>query len=73
MSVEASDPRLTDAREALGLRTLTRLVRVDAASAPVAGQVLTATADDAADWQAPSGGGSGLTHPQVMTRAAWGF
>ena len=53
MTVESTDPRLTDAREALGLRTLSRLVRVDGAVAPTAGQVLTATADNAATWQTP--------------------
>ena len=73
MTVESTDPRLTDAREALGLRTLSRLVRVDDAVAPTVGQVLTATADNAASWSTPGtssarvigltldGGGSAIT------------
>lgn len=56
MTIEATDPRLVDDRVALGLRTLSRVVRLDAGVAPTAGQVLTATADDAATWQTPTGG-----------------
>jgi hypothetical protein len=44
-----------------GLETATSTVIVSGASAPTAGQVLTATSGTAADWQTPSGGGGGLS------------
>lgn len=43
------------------LKSATTAVDVSAATAPSAGQVLTATSSTAATWQAPSGGGTVLT------------
>jgi len=57
MPIETTDARLTDDRVALGLRTRERVVSVMDGDAPTPGQVLTATADDAATWQTPTGGG----------------
>jgi pectin methylesterase-like acyl-CoA thioesterase len=50
-----NDSRLSDDRTASGLRSATTVVAVSAATAPTAGQVLTATAGNAANWQTPSG------------------
>jgi hypothetical protein len=50
------DSRLTNDRTASGLRTATTVVDVSSASAPSAGQVLTATSGTAATWQDPAGG-----------------
>jgi len=50
-----NDSRLGDDRTASGLRTATTVVSVSAATAPIAGKVLTATGDSAATWQTPSG------------------
>jgi hypothetical protein len=59
-----NDARLSDDRTASGLRSATTVVAVSAATAPTAGQVLTATAGNAANWQTPSGGGGGITAEQ---------
>jgi archaellin len=45
-------------------------INVDAAAAPVAGYVLTATSPTTATWQ-PAGGGGGLSEPEVMARTTW--
>ena len=58
--VSDSDPRLSDDRVAAGIRTATTIVLTGAAAAPTAGQVLTATSDEAAEWQDPSSS-SGVT------------
>lgn len=50
------DSRLTNDRTASGLRTATTVVDVSSASAPSAGQVLTATSGTDATWQDPAGG-----------------
>ena len=50
-----NDSRLSDDRTASGLRTATTVVSVSAATAPIAGKVLTATTDSSATWQTPSG------------------
>jgi hypothetical protein len=52
---QGNDSRLADDRTASGLRTATTVVSVAAATAPIAGKVLTATGDSAATWQNPSG------------------
>ena len=51
------DSRLTNDRTASGLRTASSVVSVSAASAPTAGQVLTATSGTAAAWATPATGG----------------
>lgn len=43
---------------ALGLKTASTTVSISSATAPSAGQVLTATSGTAADWETPTGGGS---------------
>jgi len=48
---------------ATGLQSLTTIVDVSAATAPLAGQVLTAISPTAATWQTPSGG-AGSVGPQ---------
>lgn len=53
-----NDSRLSDDRTASGLRTATTVVAVSSAAAPTAGQVLTATAGNAASWQTPASGGA---------------
>jgi len=52
---QGNDSRLADDRTASGLRTATTVVSVAAATAPIAGKVLTATGDSEATWQTPSG------------------
>lgn len=47
------------ATAANGLKTATTTVVIDSATAPTAGQVITATSGTAANWQTPSGGGGG--------------
>lgn len=49
-SCAGDDTRLSDDRTASGIRTATTVVDVDGATAPTAGQVLTASAGDAAAW-----------------------
>jgi hypothetical protein len=49
-----NDSRLSDDRTASGLRTTSTVVTTSGASAPSAGQVLTATSSTAANWQALS-------------------
>lgn len=62
-----NDARLSDDRTASGIRTAMTVVAVSSATAPTAGQVLTATSDTAAAWSDPAGditavtAGSGLT------------
>jgi hypothetical protein len=51
-----NDSRLSDDRAASGLRSATTLVSVSAATAPSAGQLLTAVDSTHATWQAPTGG-----------------
>jgi hypothetical protein len=51
------DSRMTNDRTASGLRTASTVVDVSSATAPSAGQVLTATSNTAATWQTPAGGG----------------
>lgn len=51
----------------LGLRSATTTVAVSSATAPTAGQVLTALSTTQADWQTPSGGGSGLTYAALSS------
>jgi hypothetical protein len=58
---EGNDSRLSNDRTASGLRTASTVVSVSAATAPTAGQVLTATSSTAATWQTPGGGGGGST------------
>lgn len=53
---EGDDSRLGDDRTADGIRTATTIVGVAAATAPTAGQVLTASSPTDADWQTPSAG-----------------
>lgn len=50
------DARLSDDRTASGLRTATTVVDVSAATAPTAGQVLTALGTTDAEWQSPDAG-----------------
>jgi hypothetical protein len=50
-----NDSRLSNDRTASGIRTATTVVDVSAATAPIAGKVLTATSGTAATWQTPSG------------------
>lgn len=59
-SCAGDDARLSDDRTADGLRTATTVVDIGAADAPTAGQVLVATADNAAEWQT-------LTIPSLPT------
>ena len=62
-----NDSRLSDDRTSTGLRTATTVVAVSSATAPTAGQVLTATSSTAAAWSDPAGditavtAGTGLT------------
>jgi hypothetical protein len=51
--VTDADTRNTNDRTASGLRSATTVVAVSAATAPTAGQVLTATGSSAADWETP--------------------
>jgi hypothetical protein len=53
-----NDSRLSEDKTASGLRSATTVVAVSSASAPSAGQVLTATANNAANWQTPSASGA---------------
>ena len=48
---QGNDSRLSDDRTASGLRTASGIVTVGTATAPTAGQVLTATSGTAANWQ----------------------
>jgi len=50
-----NDSRLSDDRTGSGLRTATTVVAVSSATAPTAGQVLTATSGTAAAWSDPAG------------------
>jgi hypothetical protein len=52
---QGNDARLSDDRTGSGLRSATTVVSVSAAAAPTNGQILTATAGNAATWQTPSG------------------
>ncbi len=49
-----NDARFTDDRTASGVRTATTVVSVSGATAPTAGQVLTATSTTNATWQTPA-------------------
>lgn len=66
-AAEGNDSRLSDDRTASGIRTATTTVSVSTATAPTAGQVLTATSGTAAEWSDPAGditavtAGTGLT------------
>jgi len=55
---QGNDSRLTGDRTASGIRTATTVVYVSSATAPTAGQVLTATGSNVASWQDSTGGGS---------------
>ena len=57
--VQTDDTRLADDRTASGLRTATTVVVTSSATAPSAGQVLTASSTTAAAWAAPASGLSG--------------
>jgi hypothetical protein len=50
---QGNDSRLADDRTTSGLRSATTVVGVSSATAPTAGQILTATSDTAATWQSP--------------------
>jgi hypothetical protein len=52
---EGNDARLSNDRTASGLRSATTVVSVSAATAPTAGQVLTATSGTAAEWSSVAG------------------
>jgi hypothetical protein len=56
-----------EATAALGLKTATTTVSVSGATAPTAGQVLTATSSTAATWQTPSGGGGKVAQVVIAT------
>lgn len=56
------DARLSDDRTASGLRTATTVVDITGATAPTAGQVLTALDDESAEW-------STLSIPELITWA----
>lgn len=58
-----NDARLSDDRTASGLRTATTVVSVSGATAPTAGQVLTAVNGTSATWQTP---GTGLTNANFV-------
>jgi hypothetical protein len=66
-AAEGNDSRLANDRTASGLRTASTTVAVSSATAPSAGQVLTATSSTAAEWSDPAGditavtAGTGLT------------
>lgn len=53
IAVGDNDDRMTDDRTASGLRSATTVVAVDAATAPSAGQVLTASDSETATWETP--------------------
>lgn len=53
--VSDADPRLN---AAIGLKTATTVVSIQGATAPTAGQVLTAIDDETAEWQTPDTGGA---------------
>lgn len=57
-AVRHEDARLSDDRTASGLRTASTVVAVSAATAPTAGQILQATAGNAAQWASAPGLGS---------------
>jgi hypothetical protein len=65
---QGNDSRLSDDRTASGIRSATTIVSVSSATAPSAGQVLTASSSTAAAWATPSGGGGG-TYPGTYTYA----
>ena len=65
---QGNDSRLSDDRTASGIRSATTVVSVSSATAPSAGQVLTASSSTAAAWATPSGGGGG-TFPGTYTYA----
>ena len=54
---QGNDSRLSDDRIASGIRTATTAVSCSGATAPTAGQVLTATSGTAATWQTPAASG----------------
>jgi hypothetical protein len=58
------------ATAANGLNSATTTVVINAATAPTAGQVLTATSSTAADWATPSAGGVGLDHGFLLSNDA---
>lgn len=59
--VQTDDSRLSDNRTASGIKTATTVVAVSSATAPTAGQVLTATSGTAADWETPAPGSTLVT------------
>jgi hypothetical protein len=65
---QGNDSRLSDDRTASGIRSATTVVSVSSATAPSAGQVLTASSSTLAAWATPSGGGGG-TFPGTYTYA----
>jgi hypothetical protein len=65
---QGDDSRLSDDRTSSGLRSATTIVVVSSATAPSAGQVLTATSTTTADWQTPTGGG--VSTSRVLTAGA---
>jgi hypothetical protein len=54
------------------LKSATTVVAIGAATAPTAGQVLTATSGTAATWQTPSGGGANLSIAVIQDQKSSG-
>lgn len=65
-----NDARLSDDRTASGIRSVTAVVSVSSATAPTAGQVLTATSGTAADWETPPPQGNSVTKPKIQPNGA---
>jgi len=65
---QGNDSRLSDDRTASGIRTATTIVVVSAATAPSAGQVLTASSGTSASWSSPIA--LATTTPADVTKSA---
>lgn len=64
---QGSDARLSDDRRAVSLKSATTTVAIGGATAPSAGQVLTAVNSTSAQWQSVLGGGDVTTTGAVIT------
>ena len=65
---QGNDSRLSDDRTASGIRTATTVVGVSSATAPTAGQVLTASSGTSANWASPIA--LATTNPADVTKSA---